>query len=94
MPLATEKGSVMTNLTDFDLQLDEPVEPVEPVKSEREKSEPEKSGPELLEVRSAGRIGIRPRSELNLPHPPGPVGLGGPRTRVWIKHPPGPVGLV
>ena len=37
--------------------------------------------------------GSRRGSQRKPPHPPGPVGLGGPRTRVWIKRPPGPAGL-
>ena len=41
---------------------------------------------------SAGGAGTRPRSEVTLPHPPGP-GLSVPRTRLWIKRPPGPAGL-
>jgi hypothetical protein len=94
----------MSNLIDFDLQIEENDEPEEPepmksptksritsrLKPERKK----KSEPELMEVRSAGRLVIRPRTDLNLPHPPGPAGLGGPVTRLWIKRPPGPAGLV
>jgi hypothetical protein len=72
----------VSNLIDIDLREYEPEE------------EPEESAPELVEVRSAGGTGIRPRSELTpLPHPPGPAGLCVPRTRLWIKRPPGPAGL-
>jgi len=70
----------VSNLIDIDLQEYEPAE------------EPGESAPELEEVRSADGTRRRPRE---LPHPPGPAGLGlmVPRTRLWIKRPPGPAGL-
>ena len=49
----------MSNLIDIDLQEYEPEE------------DPEESAPGLVEVRSAGRAGVRPRSEVTLPHPLG-----------------------
>jgi hypothetical protein len=71
----------VSNLIDIDLQEYEPEE------------EPEESATELEETRPAGGAGIRPRSQVTLPHPPGPAGLNVPRTRLWIKRPPGPAGL-
>ena len=77
----------MSNLIDIDLQEYEPEEDPD--------EEQQESAPELVEVRAAGGTGagIRPRSEVTLPHPPGPAGLSVPRTRLWIKRPPGPAGL-
>ncbi len=79
----------MSNLIDIDLQEYEPEEDPD--------GEPQESSPALVEVRSVGgtgtSTGIRPRSEMTLPHPPGPAGLSVPRTRLWIKRPPGPAGL-
>jgi len=57
--MARPKGSVVSNLIDIDLQEYEPEE------------DPEESAPGLVEVRSAGRAGVRPRSEVTLPHPLG-----------------------
>jgi hypothetical protein len=80
----------VSNLIDIDLQAYEPVEEPEGARE---------SAPEPEEVRSAGVTGtgtgdgIRPRSKVSLPHPPGPAGLSVPRTRLWIKRPPGPAGL-
>ena len=79
--MARPKGSVVSNLIDIDLQEYEPAE------------EPGESAPELEEVRSPDGTGSRPRSQVKLPHPPGPAGLMVPRTRLWIKRPPGPAGL-
>jgi hypothetical protein len=75
----------VSNLIDIDLQ--------EYAWEEDPEEAREESASEPMKARSAGRAGIRPRSEVTLPHPPGPVGLGGPRTRLWIKRPPGPAGL-
>jgi len=93
--MARPKGNVVSNLIDVDLQEYEPAE---------EPEEARKPAPKLEEVRSArgtdtgrrsgsGGSGVRPRSEITLPHPPGPAGLSVPRTRLWIKRPPGPAGL-
>ncbi|HEY5396676.1 MAG TPA: hypothetical protein VIL16_14895 [Trebonia sp.] len=76
----------MSNLIDFDLMVDESDEP-------EGADEAKKAASELEEVRPAERMSIRARSDLRLPHPPGPVGMDIPRTRLWIKHPPGPVGF-
>jgi hypothetical protein len=76
----------MSNVLDFDLMVDDPDEP-------EEADEPKTAASGLEEVRPAGRMSIRARSDLRPPHPPGPVGMDIPRTRLWIKHPPGPVGF-
>jgi hypothetical protein len=83
--MARPKGSVVSNLIDIDLREYEP--------EEEPHEEPEESASGLVEVSSAGAAGVRPRSEMKLPHPPGPAGLMVPRTRLWIKRPPGPAGL-
>jgi hypothetical protein len=83
--MARPEGIVVSNLIDIDLQEYEPEEDPEEAQEE--------SASELVEVRSVGGTRIRRRSELNLPHPPGPAGLCIPRTRLWIKRPPGPAGL-
>jgi hypothetical protein len=83
--LATPKGSVVSNLIDIDLREYEP--------EEEPHEEPEESASELVGARSANAAGVRRRSKVTLPHPPGPAGLMVPRTRLWIKRPPGPAGL-
>ena len=75
----------MSNLIDIDLREYEPEEDPD--------DEPQESASALVEIRPADGTGIRPRSEVTLPHPPGPAGLSVPRTRLWIKRPPGPAGL-
>jgi hypothetical protein len=61
--------------------------------TESQGNEPEEKERKLPGVRSAGRTGTRPGSELAPPHPPGPAGLNFPPVRLRIKHPPGPAGL-
>ena len=63
------------------------------ITTELQGNEPAEPERKLPAVRSAGRTGTRPGSELTPPHPPGPAGLNLPPARLWIKHPPGPAGL-